>query len=449
MVQSAEDFLNYFKKWQLEHIADSLFIDYVSSMNKSDLIDLIISEFLPNGLLNKRRIKKILDMFYKYQIKDICYKLGGEDFSGLNYEELKEYIANLTLAMEDEEFDEERLAIINNIREQFSEPSEEYTPNDFLNYFLKDYLKHIADQLDIEYDYTDNKNDLIELIASNQFTNDCLERNEIEIILDMFYKYELKEIFSKISEYSFSRYNYEELKDLIANHFLLNEDYSDEDSEEVDIDELFEEVVDYDEDSVKMIKVLVCGSQPKKTGDIDLLRELQILEDIIRSHPYFHLKSRYNITLDIFDSTLSSFKPNILHLTAHGNKNEILFQDGNRDLDPIKIDSIAGLINIHNKNETGDDIVYGVILSSCQSAKDAKKLAKEVHFVIAMSDEILVDSAIEFAKGFYSALKSGKSIQDAFETGIHFIKDDGQKSIPQLLPSNQNFNNVKFNIRSS
>lgn len=443
MVQSAEDFLNYFKKWQLEHIADNLFIDYVSSMNKSDLIDLIISEFLPNGLLNKRRIKKILDMFYKYQIKDICYKLGGEDFSGLNYEELKEYIANLTLDKEDEEFDEERLAIINSIREQYSESLEEYTPNDFLNYFLKDYLKHIADQLDIEYDYTDNKNDLIDLIASNHFTNDCLERNEIEIILDMFYKYELKEIFSKISEYSFSRFNYEELKDLIANHFLLSEDYYDKDSE-VDVDELFEEEVDFDEDSVKVIKVLLCGSQPKKTGDIDLLKEYEILEETIRSSPLFHLRSRYNITLDIFNTILSDFKPNILHLSAHGNKDEILFQDRNRELNPIKIDSIAGMIDIHNRNKTDDDILYGIILSSCQSAKDAMKLAKKVLFVIAMSDEILVDSAIEFSEGFYSGLKSGKSIQDAFELGIALIEDEEQKRIPQLLPKNKDFSQVRL-----
>ena len=107
------------------------------------------------------------------------------------------------------------------------------------------------------------------------------------------------------------------------------------------------------------------------------------------------------------------------------------------------------MIDIHNKNKTDNDILYGVILSSCQSAKDAMKLAEKVHFVIAMSDEIFVDSAIEFAEGFYSALKSEKSIQDAFDTGIHFIKDDEEKSIPQLLPSNRNFNNAKFNIRSS
>ena len=102
MVQSAEDFLNYFKKIQLEHIADNFYIEYNSSMSKSDLIELIIPEFIPDRRLNKRRIKKILDMFYKYQIKDICTKLGGEVFSDLNYEQLKNYIVELSLAMYDD-----------------------------------------------------------------------------------------------------------------------------------------------------------------------------------------------------------------------------------------------------------------------------------------------------------------------------------------------------------
>jgi len=423
--------LSYFTVDNLKHIAYHLDIAYDRGIYKSDLIELINLNYFPDEQLNKRRIKKILKMFYKYQMEDICKKMGGWGYSSLNTEELYNYIVEICLSEDDENFDnnDDYISEDDNVTTDI----EDYSSDDFLKLFMKGDLQHIADNFDIEYYPYANKDTLIELISSKYFPNGIMTESKIKVILDMFYKYELERIFDKIFDYSFTRINTAEVHDLIANHFRsshIDEFFSEEEISD-DVNEQNEE--NY---SIVRIKILITGAQPVNTVDIELMNELEKMKDIIRSFPLFKLIPRYGSTPDNFNEDLSYFKPQILHLTAHGNKGEILFEDDRGKKNPRKMDMIADLIKIHNKNQTLNDSLIGLILSSCYSEVGAKKLVNSVNFVIAMSDSILVDSAIQFVEGFYSGIKSGKNIQDSFDSGLAYIIDKNEKNIPILLLKN-------------
>lgn len=453
MVQTAEEFLHTFTRNDLKHIAINLDIDFDSRTCKNDLIELIISDYFPDGELDKRRIKKILNMFYKYVLTGICKKMGGYGFSRLNTEELHDYIVEICFYEDDDEYDYEESEDFEeedyfDSEDEDNEHLEEhigdydgYTPEVFLKLFVKNDLEYIAYHLDLEYDSPIRKSDLIELIASNHFPKGCLEEENIEIILDMFYKYQLKNIFGKIIEKKFFRLNTQELMYIIIEYFVSNK--AEGEVFEEDAEDVFEEFGE--EHYVDKFKVLIAGAQPVRTDNIELMRELEMMKNIIRSNPLFRLIPRYSTSIDNFMEDLSYFKPDLLHLTAHGNKGEILFEDERGEENPRKIEVIAEIIRIHNK-DMNEDSLFGIILSSCHSEHDAVKLTKSVEFVIAMSDAIYVDSAIEFAEGFYSGIKLGKSIQDAFEMGRALIVDKKQKGIPQLLPKNKDFNQLRLNI---
>ncbi|MCE7744256.1 MAG: hypothetical protein GPJ52_03865 [Candidatus Heimdallarchaeota archaeon] len=445
MVLAVEDFLKIIYASDLKYIANRLDIEYEDGILKPELIDLIIANYFPNGELTKRKLKKILDMLYKEDLVRICKKLFLSGYSRFNKTELRDYLVeecfNFEYFDEDEEYKEEHYESDEEIDDyiEYEGDDNTWSVDEFLDIFTKNNLMQILDYYDFEYKSRLNKNDLKEIITDRIFPNYSLNKNCIQLILDAFYKYELDDIFYYSIPDSFSGLNTAELHRLIVDFFTSSKDEISEDIEEVD---------DCLESSrltlqSRKIKILMIGAQPDDQDEIELNRELLKMEAILDSLDVFKLIPRFNQTFDKFIRNLKYFEPNIVHLTAHGDKGVIVFEDDSSRSDPKRVDLIAKIINRYNKNRPVDPLI-GFILSSCNSLHNANELTKSVHFVLAMSDDILVDSAMQFLEGFYREIKLGSSIQDAYDTGLDTIDNKSQRKIPKLLPEDRDFSKIKL-----
>jgi len=63
-----------------------------------------------------------------------------------------------------------------------------------------------------------------------------------------------------------------------------------------------------------------------------------------------------------------------------------------------------------------------VLLNSCYTEKQAEKIVEHVQFVIGMQQDIKDSSAIAFARGFYTALGAGRSIEQSYHFGCNAIQ---------------------------
>ena len=80
------------------------------------------------------------------------------------------------------------------------------------------------------------------------------------------------------------------------------------------------------------------------------------------------------------------------------------------------------------------DTVECVLLNACYSKVQAEAINQHINCVIGMNQAIGDRAAIEFAKGFYAALGSGRSIEAAFEIGCASLdlKNIPESSKPEL-----------------
>jgi len=121
--------------------------------------------------------------------------------------------------------------------------------------------------------------------------------------------------------------------------------------------------------------------------------------------------------------------PEIVHFSGHGAKEGICLEDENGNTHLVPKDSLSNFF------EQFKNCVKCVILNACYSKDQAEGISENIEYVIGMNDEIGDRAAILFSTGFYDALGSGKSIEDAFKLGINAIEMNNINGsrIPELI----------------
>jgi len=447
MALTIEEFLQAFNRDQLYHIATNYELDCNSRSTKDELIKAIQQTFQKQALVEDSIID-ILDMFYKYQLKPVCRRLGGEGLSSLNTEELYDYIISLCLAdYPDEDLDVEEDDVEEDLIDK--DPGTIFSIlMSFLEPFKKDDLLHIADQLDLEISTSIKKDDLLDLILS-EYSIDYPLEEQMENILEMFYKYELKNRFSKIFNFSLSNVTYQDLKSYIINHYIGEYDYfeteeEDEDGSESSVISRIQLAQDYEHSSLP-VWVLIAGAQPFNEDPIKLRTEIKKIKSVIQVDPTLKVVPRCSTTKSDLIEALSDYNPIILHLSAHGDKDgSIAFEDERGKSSNIKKKNVARIIAAHNNDRKTTVPLKGIILSNCFSEIGAKELTNSVDFVIAMSTSVEIDAAIQFTEGFYSGIREGYSIDAAFNMGIATINETSEQMIFKLLPKDRDFSNLRL-----
>lgn len=123
-------------------------------------------------------------------------------------------------------------------------------------------------------------------------------------------------------------------------------------------------------------------------------------------------------------------EPQIVHFSGHGGGEwGLALEDEAGNLQLVCTASLTHLF------KQFIDTVECVLLNACYSAVQAEAIVRYISYTIGMKEAIGDGAAREFAVGFYDALGAGRTIEEAFTSGVNAIILEGiqEKLIPVLL----------------
>lgn len=128
------------------------------------------------------------------------------------------------------------------------------------------------------------------------------------------------------------------------------------------------------------------------------------------------------------NNALNRHKPTILHISGHGNRKLLVFEDSQGGEVIVSGDLLGRVIRA---TQTPPKLV---VLNACESAEQAKALTRYINAAIGMNASINDDTAREFAVQLYESFGEGASLQQAFDQAVVRIDLAGLagSNIPQL-----------------
>lgn len=122
-------------------------------------------------------------------------------------------------------------------------------------------------------------------------------------------------------------------------------------------------------------------------------------------------------TIDDILFVMNRYKPHVLHIAAHGSKEgELSFLNDRGEEAQVPLSGLAAAV------QSAGDSLQMVVLNACYSKAATRVLVEHVDCAIGMRLAISDASAIQFTRGFYSALGYGCSVGQAYEQGLANIQ---------------------------
>ena len=159
--------------------------------------------------------------------------------------------------------------------------------------------------------------------------------------------------------------------------------------------------------------------------EFDNIRKFRELND---SNDFYRLSFLNGMTVKKFINKVATIKPNILHLSNHSLLNGRTIFENEKDKTSKEVYS----------NNFGDYFKYRqskrlefVFLNSCYSVAQGIEVSKSIDNVIAISEEIPDELAIEFATYFYSQLFLTRAYERSFAYARNNIKMLNEEKYPK------------------
>jgi CHAT domain len=170
-------------------------------------------------------------------------------------------------------------------------------------------------------------------------------------------------------------------------------------------------------------RILVLSANPVGTDRLRLDQEIREIREAIqkaRNRENFELLIATAVrTKDIQQEILYN-KPQIVHFCGHGAGNQgLVFEDVIGKAKPVTTEALTTLFGLCAS------YVECVVLNACYSIAQAEGIANRIRYVAAMRQELGDKAAIEYSRGFYSALASGEPYDVAHEYGRNAIQIEG------------------------
>jgi hypothetical protein len=170
------------------------------------------------------------------------------------------------------------------------------------------------------------------------------------------------------------------------------------------------------------IKILFFASSPQKMSQSDLQIEAREIDEKIHYAEFSHSLEfipRLAVRSSDVLKALNEVQPHIVHFSGHGRTDGIILLDKDDQPILVKVDVFKDLFI------TMKDNVQIVFFNNCYSEENAISVSKVIDCVVGMNTLAEDKSAIVFAASFYSAIGSGRSVQDAFDQGKVELKLEG------------------------
>jgi len=162
------------------------------------------------------------------------------------------------------------------------------------------------------------------------------------------------------------------------------------------------------------VPILLVASDPTDLARLRLGKEAREIKSRLQNakggnrftfHPMFATRP-----IDLIEELLSR-RPEIVHFAGHGTRDgTICLENDSGQMHRVTPSALSELF----KELRG---IRCVLLNACYSEIQAREIARHVDYVIGAQSTIPDDSAIAFAIGFYQALGSDCSIEEAYRLG--------------------------------
>ena len=147
------------------------------------------------------------------------------------------------------------------------------------------------------------------------------------------------------------------------------------------------------------------------------LREIGNTLEKINITEQFKLEQFWTVSLNDIRQAFLKYNPRIVHFSGYGITIQIkglAVEDDVGVINLVRTDDLKKLYNNFSKIEC-------IILNLCFSEEQANTIVQHIDYVIGLKPEIGDQAAFEFNKGFYAALRIGKSIEESFKFGCNSI----------------------------
>ncbi len=185
---------------------------------------------------------------------------------------------------------------------------------------------------------------------------------------------------------------------------------------------------------IKTKRILFLGANPKGTETLRINREMETLEEMIKSTSNqvgFELIKHGAVRYFDLSGYLMSHESQIVHFAVHTNDTgDLLLEDEHDEEYPITPDALGRLLKEFSS------VLRLVVFNACSSYEHATTVCQDIECSVSMGNSITDDAALKFTRGFYISLFSGKSVASAFRFGcaeIGLANRPGETDTPQLL----------------
>lgn len=185
-----------------------------------------------------------------------------------------------------------------------------------------------------------------------------------------------------------------------------------------------------------MKKILILSANPKDTSKLRLdeeVREIQASLKLAKSRDNFEVITEWAVRIDDFRRVLLDNEPQIVHFSGHSSGEDgVALENATGQMQLVSTESLARLFELFKGK------IECVLLNACYSEVQAEAIHQHVDCVIGMNHKIADKAAIKFVVGFYDALGTNRSYEEAYKFGCNAIDLEGipESSIPVLKSRN-------------
>lgn len=176
-------------------------------------------------------------------------------------------------------------------------------------------------------------------------------------------------------------------------------------------------------DILGQVRVLFVFSNPLDgAGELNLQSERRSVSHAIKRGVYrekFAIDELPAATRDDLRRALLEKEYDVLHFSGHADAHNIVLVDENHNAVEVPLTAVADLVASH-------PTIKCVVLNACEAGNGAAGGLAAV--TIAMEESVPDATAIEFSRGFYDALASGRSFDLAFKEGLTAVKMSGAET---------------------
>jgi len=142
---------------------------------------------------------------------------------------------------------------------------------------------------------------------------------------------------------------------------------------------------------------------------------------------------KFNVGVRDFTRYLTQYKPHVLHVSAHGDKDVVFLVQA----DTNEVASAQLLVDVLRNTRQAHSVPDLVVLNCCNSEGIAHRLVHEANIPFAIGTNGMVPdrATIAFSQIFYSQLALGESLSGAFRQACAYA-DDAMRSLLPRLPEN-------------